>query len=102
MLFPIDLQNIMARTQILVKNSDFFTNGLLLVIHIIYQLLVMICKLLHHLKHPKGDVPNQSVNELITTMFVEQPLAWPGSTKQFFCLKIHIKGMGFFTLYLVR
>ena len=42
----------MARTQILVKNTDFFTNGLILVIHIIYQLLVMIWKLLHHLKHP--------------------------------------------------
>ena len=50
MPFPIDLQKIMARTQILVKNSDFFTNGLILVIHIIYQLLVMIWILLHHLK----------------------------------------------------
>ena len=53
MPFPIDLQKIMARTRNLVKNSDFFTNGLILVIHIIYQLLVMIWKLLHHLKHPK-------------------------------------------------
>ena len=52
MPFPIDLHKIMARTRILVKNSDFFTNGLILVIHIIYQLLVMIWKLLHHLKHP--------------------------------------------------
>ena len=52
MPFSIDLQKIMARTQILVKNSDFFTNGLILVIHIIYQLLVMIWKLLHHLEHP--------------------------------------------------
>ena len=55
MPFPIDLQKIMARTQILVKNSDFFTNGLLLVIHLIYHLLVMIWKLLHHLKHPRGQ-----------------------------------------------
>ena len=31
MPFPIDLQKIMARTRILVKNSDFFTNGLILV-----------------------------------------------------------------------
>ena len=52
MPFPIDLQKNMARTQRLVKNSDFFTNGLILVIHIIYQLLVMIWKLLHLLKHP--------------------------------------------------
>ena len=54
MPFPIDLQKIMARTQILVKNSDFFTNGLILVIHMIYQLLVMIWKVLHHLKHPSA------------------------------------------------
>ena len=52
MPFPIDLQKIMARTRILVKTSDFFTNGLILVINIIYQLLVMIWKLLHYLKHP--------------------------------------------------
>ena len=58
MPFPIDLQKIMARTQILVKNTDFFTNGLILVIHIIYQLLVMIWKLLHHLKHPSVGPPN--------------------------------------------
>ena len=57
MPFPIDLQKNMARTQRLVKNSDFFTNGLILVIHIIYQLLVMIWKLLHHLKHPNVDPP---------------------------------------------
>ena len=60
MPFPIDLQKIMARTQILVKNSDFFTNGLILVIHIIYQLLVMIWKLLHHLKHPTGHCTGSS------------------------------------------
>ena len=53
---PIDLQKIMARTRILEKNSDFFTNGLILVIHIIYQLLVMIWKLLHHLEHPIPSV----------------------------------------------
>ena len=57
MPFPIDLQKNMARTQRLVKNSDFFTNGLILVIHIIHQRLVMTWKLLHHLKHPRvqGD-----------------------------------------------
>ena len=60
MPFPIDLQKIMARTQILVKNSDFFTNGLILVIHIIYQLLVMIWKLLHHLKHHMEQPSRQS------------------------------------------
>ena len=54
MSFPIDLQKNMARTQRLVKKSDFFTNGLILVIHTIYQLLVMIWKLLHHLKHPSA------------------------------------------------
>ena len=52
MPFPIDLQKNMARTQIVVNNSDFFTNGLILAIHILYQLLVMIWKLVHYLKHP--------------------------------------------------
>ena len=56
MPFPIDLQTNMARTQRLVKKSDFFTNGLILVIHTIYQLLVMIWKLLHHLEHPNGQL----------------------------------------------
>ena len=45
----------MARTQILVNNSDSFTNGLILVIHMIYQLLVMIWRLLHYLKGPIGQ-----------------------------------------------
>ena len=61
MPFPIDLQKNMARTQCLVKNSDFFTNGLILVIHIIYQLLVMIWKLLHHLKHPSAPTGHNGV-----------------------------------------
>ena len=61
MPFPIDLQRIMARTQILVKNSDFFSNGLILVIHIIYQLLMMIWKLLHHLKHPSAPTGHNGV-----------------------------------------
>ena len=64
MPFPIDLQKIMARTRILVKNSDFFTNGLILVIHIIYHLLVMIWKLLHHLKHPTVQLNNYTPVQL--------------------------------------
>ena len=65
MPFPIDLQKNMARTQCLVKNSDFFTNGLILVIHIIYQLLVMIWKQLHHLKHPNPGPP-VTVMDIVT------------------------------------
>ena len=73
MPFPIDLQKIMARTQILVKNSDFFTNGLILVIHIIYQLLVMIWKLLHHLKHPTGHAYKHAHNQIIRLLLGPSP-----------------------------
>ena len=71
MPFPIDLQKNMARTQIVVKNSDFFTSGLILVTHIIYQLLVMICKLLHHLKHPNPHLLRWLLNLTVT-------VKWPG------------------------
>ena len=60
MSFPIDLQKNMAKTQILFKKIRFLHKWPYIGhpqcgFHIIYQLLVMTWKLLHHLKHPSQD-----------------------------------------------